>query len=79
VSSQNPKTPEDNYLNRLDGYFVCDEFGVLVHQLRELICHSRQHSTAAFLSSADDIYSDLVEAMEGSWETLRTIAEALER
>jgi hypothetical protein len=29
--------PEDPYLNRLDGYFVCDELAVLVHRLRELI------------------------------------------
>jgi hypothetical protein len=71
--------PEDPYVNRLDAYFVCDEFAVLVHRLRELICHSRQHSSAAFLLSADDIYSDLVETMERSWETLTTIAEALER
>jgi hypothetical protein len=56
--------PEDNYLNRLDGYFVCDELAVLVHRLRELICHSRTHSSAAFLSSADDIYCDLLETIE---------------
>jgi hypothetical protein len=33
--------PEDPYLNRMDGYFVCDELAVLVHRLRELICHRR--------------------------------------
>ena len=55
--------PEDHYLNRMDGYFVCDELAVLVHRLRELICHSQTHSKPVFFSSADDIYCDFLETM----------------
>ena len=40
-------------VNRLDAYFVGDEFAVLVHRMRELISNSRSHTKFAFLSSAD--------------------------
>jgi len=77
MSSQNPTMPEDNYLNRMDGYFVCDDLAVLVHRLRELICHSQAHSRAAFLSSAADIYCDFLETMERGWDKVTNIAEGL--
>jgi hypothetical protein len=79
MSSPNPAMPEDPHLNRMDGYFVCDELAVLVHRLRELICHSQKHATPVFLSSADDIYCDFLETMERGWTTIEDIAEGLER
>ncbi len=77
MNSQNPKMPEDNYLNRLDAYFVCDELTVFVHRMRELICHSQAHSRAAFLSCADDICCDFLETMDRGWDTLTNISEGL--
>lgn len=78
MSSPNPTMPEDPYLNRMDGYFVCDELAVLVHRLRELIFHSQAHCSPVFLSSADDIYRDFLETMERGWDTITIIADGIE-
>lgn len=79
MSSENPTPPRDNYLQRMDGYLVCDELAVLIHRLRELICHSRSHTRFAFLTSADDIFSELLETMERTWTTIEEIADGLDR
>jgi hypothetical protein len=63
----------------MDGYFVCDEVAVLVHRLRELICNSQAHTKMAFLSSADDIFSDLLETVDRGWTIIEQIAGELER
>ena len=57
-------------VTRLDAYFVCDEFAVVVHRLRELISNSRSHTKFAFLSSADDIFNDVLESAERAWENM---------
>lgn len=74
-----PKVPEERYVYRMDGYFVCDELAVLIHRLRELICHSQAHNKLAFLSSADDVFSELLETIERGWTTIEQIADGLER
>jgi hypothetical protein len=63
----------------MDGYFVCDELAVLVHRLRELICHSQAHTKFAFLSSADDVFCELLETIDRGWTTIEEIALGLER
>jgi hypothetical protein len=52
---------------------------VLVHRLRELICNSQAHTKMAFLSSADDVFSDLLETVDRGWTTIEQIAGELER
>jgi hypothetical protein len=79
VSSPAAKLPEEQYVRRMDGYFVCDELAVLTHRLRELICHSQSHSKLAFLSSADDVFSDLLETVDRGWTTIEEIAAGLKR
>jgi hypothetical protein len=79
VRNQNPTAAQEAYVHRMDAYFICDELAVLVHRLRELIGDSQAHSKMAFLSSADDVSSDLLETVENAWTTMEQIAGELER
>lgn len=73
------RAAEDPSAHRMDGYFVCDELAVLVHRMRELICHSQAHTDFAFLFSADDIFCELLETVERAWTTIEEIARGLKR
>jgi hypothetical protein len=75
VNDQKPTAAQEMYVTKMDGYFICDEMAVIVHRLRELIGDSQEHTAYAFMSSANDIYCDLVEVMERGWTTLEAIAE----
>jgi hypothetical protein len=77
LSTDDPRMLGDRFLRKMDGYFMCDELAVLVHRLRELICHSQAHTRIAFLSSADDILSELLETIEREWTTIEEIARGL--
>ena len=77
MNDQKPAAAQEMYVTRMDAHFICDEFAVIVHRLRELIGDSQEHSAYAFMSSADDIYCDLVEVMERGWTTLEAIGEGL--
>ena len=74
VSEDDASMLEDRFQRKMDGYFMCDELAILVHRLRELICHSQAHTRIAFLSSADDILSELLETIERGWTTIEEIA-----
>ena len=52
---------------------------MIVHRMRERISNSRSHTKFAFLSSADDIFSDLLESVERAWENIEQIADGLDR
>jgi hypothetical protein len=62
----------------MDGYFACDEIIVIVHRLRELIGESQEHSRMAFMYSANDIFSDLVESVDQAWTSVEQIGQGLE-
>jgi hypothetical protein len=79
VRTSKTRKPEDSYVHRMDGEFICDEMAIHIHGLRELICHSQVHTKMAFLSSADDVFCDLLETIERGWTAIEEIARGLER
>jgi hypothetical protein len=74
VSDRGVKSAADAYVHRLDGEFLCDGLALIVQRLRELIHDSPSHSQMVFLSSADDIICDLLEAVDGGWPAIEEIA-----
>ena len=78
MSNDKPTAAQEACVQRLDAYFWCDEMAVVVHRLRELIGSSQEHSRYAFMSSANDIFADLVETLDRGWTMIEEIGEGLE-
>jgi hypothetical protein len=75
VSSDKSTAAQQACVRRMDGYFICDEFAVIMHRPRELIGSSQEHSKIAFMRSANDLFCDLVETLDRGWTMIEEIGE----
>jgi hypothetical protein len=76
VSSEDAGAHDTNGSDRPDASLACDELAVLVQRLRQLL-ESQAGGKAAFLSTADQVFTEFAETLDRAWTNIEGIAGEL--